>query len=202
MTPEPACTYHGDQEKVRGRDLLEVFRVSVSEPFDVNQSQHHGAWRDTCLPAGVKHMQTNKKHFPLWIYQVKHPAICTNLQHATAPTWTHVQRISCGAYGWGSARTCGRIQLQCLQVGNTRDQPTALSPPQSASCGGDKAHLSRDRKGHPKTRPGPGRSTVVFSLVSITSDVQGETVNTATLATGDNQTRHHRLWFISNGAVI
>lgn len=50
---------------------------------------------------------------------------------------------------------------------------------------GDKAHLSQDRKGHPKTRPGPGRSTVVFSLVPITSDVQGETVNTATLATGD-----------------
>lgn len=136
MTSEPACTYHGDQEKVRGGDLLEVFRVSVSEPFDVNQSQHHGAWRDTCLPAGVKHMQTNKKHFPLWTYQVKHPALCTNLQHATAPTWTHVQRISCGAYGWGSARTCGRIQLQCLQVGNTRDQPTALSPPQSEELWG------------------------------------------------------------------
>lgn len=63
MTFEPARTYHGDQEKVRGRDLLEVFRVSVSEPFNVNQSQHHGAWRDTRLPAAVKHMQTNINPF-------------------------------------------------------------------------------------------------------------------------------------------
>lgn len=63
---------------------------------------------------------------------------------------------------------------------------------------GDKAHLSQGKKGHPETRLGPGRSTVVFSLVSIISDVQGETGKTAASATGDNQFVHNHLGLLWN----
>lgn len=66
---------------------------------------------------------------------------------------------------------------------------------------GDEAHLSQGKKGHPETRLGPGRSTVVFSLVSIISDVQGETVKTAASATGDNQTVHNQLVLLWNAVV-
>lgn len=121
MTFEPAQTYHRDQEKVRGRDLLEVFGVSVSEPFNVNQSQHHCARGDTCFPK-----QVNKQ---IKTFHCGAPYGWLDILEATqtTPTWKHVQRISCGVYGWGSAQTFERIQLQCLQEKNLQPSTDSLS---------------------------------------------------------------------------
>lgn len=127
MTFEPAQTYHGDQEKVRGRDLLEVFWVSVSEPFDVNQSQHHCAWRDTRFPGEVNN--TNKFNFLLWgcAYMVGHPASdtnCTDLE-TWAAYFLWSLRMGLGADFWknstamsarGKQKTHQRTTLSRLEL--------------------------------------------------------------------------------------
>lgn len=50
VADEGLNTCHRDQEEVRRGDFLQVIWISVSEPFYVDQSQHHGTRRDASLP--------------------------------------------------------------------------------------------------------------------------------------------------------
>jgi len=103
-------TYHGDQEEVRGGDLLKVLRVSVSEPFYVNESQHHGTWGDAGLPEAKQYIcfrcTTGSATFSSW----KYVNINTDVQ-----TWKHAQHTSSGACVWGLGRTSGISQQRYLE---------------------------------------------------------------------------------------
>lgn len=51
---EEGVSYHGDQEQVRGRHMLQVVWVSMAEPLDVHQGKHHSTRGDARLPGWRK----------------------------------------------------------------------------------------------------------------------------------------------------
>lgn len=123
-------SHHGDQEEVRGRDLLQVLRVSVSESFDVNQGQHHRTGGDARFSERRRgggtfiQLKCTTNVWMRYIYIKFHRALITFLiplqmkfdaegsKHAL--TWLHGLRTSCGVSVSGSGLISGEVRRRYL----------------------------------------------------------------------------------------
>lgn len=70
-------SYHGDQEQVRRGHVLQVVRVSVPEPFDVHQSQHHSTRGDARLPGRWEGAVIKPMGFSALVTPEAHPCVFT-----------------------------------------------------------------------------------------------------------------------------